>query len=95
MDVKRQLLVGDLQLDRNGTEGGLLEQFHDARAALELRLGFGIEIRAELSESRELAELLMKYGGDPTLKNDEGKSTITFAREKGHAEFADWLEKRR
>ena len=45
--------------------------------------------------SRELAELLMKYGGDPTLKNDDGKSTITFAREKGHAEFADWLEKRR
>jgi uncharacterized protein len=47
------------------------------------------------SGSRELAELLMKYGGDPTLKNDEGKSTITLAREKGHAEFADWLEKRR
>ncbi|MGH9219455.1 MAG: ankyrin repeat domain-containing protein [Vicinamibacterales bacterium] len=47
------------------------------------------------SGSRELAELLMKYGGDPTLKNDEGKSTIAFAREKGHTEFADWLEKRR
>ena len=47
------------------------------------------------SGSRELAELLMKYGGDPTLKNDEGKNTITFAREKGHVEFADWLEKRR
>ena len=47
------------------------------------------------SGSRELAELLMKYGGDPTLKNDEGKSTIAFAREKGHAEFANWLEKRR
>jgi ankyrin repeat protein len=47
------------------------------------------------SGSRELAELLMKYGGDPTLKNDEGRSTITLAREKGHAEFANWLEKRR
>jgi uncharacterized protein len=47
------------------------------------------------SGSRELAELLMKYGGDPTSKNDEGKSAITFAREKGHTEFADWLEKRR
>lgn len=45
--------------------------------------------------NRELADLLMKYGGDPTLKNDEGKSAITFAREKGHAEFAGWLEKRR
>ena len=47
------------------------------------------------SGSRELAELLMKYGGDPTLKNDEGKNTITFARDKGYTEFADWLEKRR
>ncbi len=47
------------------------------------------------SGSRELAELLMKYGGDPALRNDEGKSAITFAREKGHADFADWLEKRR
>jgi ankyrin repeat protein len=47
------------------------------------------------SGSRELAELLMKYGGDPTLKNDDGKSTLTLARDKGHAEFANWLEKRR
>jgi uncharacterized protein len=45
--------------------------------------------------SRELAELLMKYGGDPALKNDEGKNTITFAREKGHTDFANWLENRR
>ena len=45
--------------------------------------------------SRELAELLLKYGADPTLKNDDGKNTITLAREKGHAEFADWLERSR
>ena len=45
--------------------------------------------------SRELAELLMKYGADPTLKNDDGKDTIAFAKEKGHADFADWLAKRR
>lgn len=44
--------------------------------------------------NRELAELLMQYGGDPTLGNDDGKSTIALAREKGHADFADWLEKR-
>ena len=47
------------------------------------------------SGSRELAELLMKYGGDPTLKNDDGKDTIALARDKGHTEFADWLAKRR
>jgi hypothetical protein len=25
------------------------------------------------------------------LPNDEGKSAIALAREKGHTEFADWL----
>ena len=39
--------------------------------------------------------MLMKYGADTTLKNDEGKDTFAIAREKGHAELADWLEKRR
>jgi len=43
------------------------------------------------SGSRELAELLMKYGADPSLKNDDGKDTVAFAREKGHADFAAWL----
>lgn len=45
--------------------------------------------------NRELAELLMRYGADPSLKNDEGKTANSLAREKGHAEFANWLEKRR
>lgn len=47
------------------------------------------------SGSRELAELLLKYGADPRLKNDDGKDTIALAREKGHADFADWLANRR
>ena len=71
----------------------LLEAGADPNAAQQQ--GFRPMHESGSSGSRELAELLMKYGGDPTLKNDEGKSTITFAREKGHAEFADWLEKRR
>src|SRR5688572_29549357 len=45
--------------------------------------------------NRELAELLMRFGADPTLKNDDGKDTIAFAREKGHTDFAAWLENRR
>ena len=47
------------------------------------------------SGSRELAELLMKHGADPSIKNDAGKDTLALAREKGHTDFADWLEKRR
>ena len=35
--------------------------------------------------NRELAELLMRYGADPSLKNDEGKTAIsTRARERSH-----------
>lgn len=47
------------------------------------------------SGNRALAELLMQHGGDPALKNDEGKSTLDYAREKGHTEFAAWLERTR
>ena len=71
----------------------LLEAGADPNAAQQQ--GFRPMHESGSSGSRELAELLMKYGGDPTLKNDDGKSTITLAREKGHAEFADWLESRR
>jgi ankyrin repeat protein len=38
-----------------------------------------------------LAELLLAHGADPSLPNDEGKSAIALARDKGHMEFADWL----
>lgn len=57
--------------------------------------GFRPMHEAGSSGSRELAELLLKYGADPKMKNDAGKDTIAIAREKGHSEFADWLEKRR
>jgi ankyrin repeat protein len=45
--------------------------------------------------NRALAELLLRHGADPLLTNDDGRSAIDLAREKGHAEFADWLETRR
>lgn len=41
--------------------------------------------------NRTLAELLLVHGADPSLKSDDGKSAIDLARDKGHAEFADWL----
>ena len=41
--------------------------------------------------NRALAELLLAHGADPSLTTDDGKSAIDLAREKGHAEFADWL----
>ncbi len=47
------------------------------------------------SGNRALAELLIQHGADPALKNDEGKSTVDYAREKGHSEFATWLDSKR
>lgn len=53
--------------------------------------GFRPMHEAGTNANRKLAELLLARGGDPTLTSDDGKSAIDLAREKGHAEFADWL----
>jgi uncharacterized protein len=53
--------------------------------------GFRPMHEAGSSANRKLAELLLKHGADPTLTSDDGKSAIDLARDKGHAEFADWL----
>ena len=42
---------------------------------------------------RPMVELLLKHGADPKLANDEGKTSATVAREKGHVEIAALLEK--
>ncbi|MEO7157946.1 MAG: ankyrin repeat domain-containing protein [Vicinamibacterales bacterium] len=42
--------------------------------------------------NRALAELLIAHGADPRLRADSGKNAIELAREKGHTEFATWLE---
>jgi len=46
-----------LDLDRDRVVLGLLEDFHDALAAVDLRLRFGIEFRAELCERRQFSKL--------------------------------------
>ena len=38
-----------------------------------------------------LATLLLQHGADPALPADSGKNAMDIARERGHAEFADWL----
>ena len=42
---------------------------------------------------RPMVELLLKHHADPTLANDEGKTSAMVAREKGHVEIAVLLEK--
>jgi len=53
--------------------------------------GFRAMHEAGTRANRPLAELLLAHGADPSLPNDEGKSAIALAREKGQTEFADWL----
>ena len=45
--------------------------------------------------NRKLAELLLAHGADPSLPNDAGQTPIDLARDKGHADFADWLATQR
>jgi ankyrin repeat protein len=53
--------------------------------------GFRPMHEAGIKANRDLAEVLLKHGADPTLRSDDGKNAIDLAREKGHGEFADWL----
>lgn len=57
--------------------------------------GFRPIHEAGANANRKLAELLLAHGADPSLPNDEGKSAIDLARERGHEEFATWLEHQR
>ena len=57
--------------------------------------GFRPIHEAGTNANRALAELLLAHGADPSLTNDDGKNAIDLAREKGHAEFADWLATQR
>jgi ankyrin repeat protein len=57
--------------------------------------GFRPMHEAGTNANRPLAELLLAHGADPALTNDDGKSAIDVARDKGHAEFADWLATQR
>jgi len=57
--------------------------------------GFRPMHEAGTNANRALAELLLAHGADPQLTSDDGKSAIDLAREKGHAEFADWLATQR
>lgn len=59
------------------------------------QVGFRPMHEAGTNANRKLAELLLAHGGDPSLTSDDGRNAIDLAREKGHAEFAEWLETQR
>jgi uncharacterized protein len=54
--------------------------------------GFTPIFSAGAANRRDLAELLISHGADPQQKNDAGKTAADFARERGHADLAAWLD---
>jgi uncharacterized protein len=46
---------------------------------------------AAAANRRDLCELLIEHGADPSLENDFHQTAAGFARERGHTELAAWL----
>ncbi len=57
--------------------------------------GFRPMHEAGTNANRALAELLLAHGADPLLPADSGKNAIDLAREKGHMDFASWMEQQK
>jgi len=55
--------------------------------------GFTAIFSAAAANRRDLTEILIARGANPAIRNDFGQSAAGFARERGHAELADWLER--
>jgi ankyrin repeat protein len=54
--------------------------------------GFTPLFSAAIANRRDLAEMLLARGADPSHKSEQGKTAADFARERGHAKLAAWLE---
>jgi len=55
--------------------------------------GYTALFSAAAANRRDLAEILVAHGANPALQNDFGQTAASFARERGHAELADWLDR--
>ena len=55
--------------------------------------GYTAIFSAAAGNRRDLVEILIANGADPGIQNDFGQTAAGFARERGHAELADWLAK--
>ena len=54
--------------------------------------GFRAMHEAAANNDRAMAELLISKGAIANIKDDKGRTAADFARERGHAEIAAWLE---
>ena len=89
--LANQPLHAALALGRNPETIRLLLE-HGANPNATQAGGFTPIFSAATANRRDLAELLLAHGASAQHRCDEGKTAADFARERGHAELADWLE---
>jgi ankyrin repeat protein len=54
--------------------------------------GFTALFSAAIANRKDLVEMLVAHGADPHHRTEQDKTAADFARERGHAELAAWLE---
>jgi ankyrin repeat protein len=88
---QNQPLHAALALGKNADSVRLLLE-HGAAANAPQAGGFTPVFSAAVANRRDLVELLLASGADPNHRSNQGKTAAEFARERGHAELASWLE---
>lgn len=88
---QNQPLHAALALGRNVQTIHLLIQ-HGADANATQAGGFTPLFSAATANRQDLAEILLANGANPHQKSDAGKTSADFARDRGHADLAAWLE---
>lgn len=88
---KNQPLHAALALGRNPESIQLLLQAGADPNARQVA-NFTPLFSAAAANRRDLAELLIAHGADPSLTNDFGQTAAACARDRKHTELADWLE---
>jgi ankyrin repeat protein len=89
---RNQALHAGLALGRN-VETVKLLLAHGADPNAAQVGGFTPLFSAATANRRDLAELLIESGAHALYRSDLDKTSADFARERGHTELADWLEK--
>jgi ankyrin repeat protein len=74
-----------------GIVGMLLERGAGVNA--QQHLGWTALHEAANQGNREMAEALLRHGADPTLGNDDGKTSADIAAERGHTELVRLFER--
>ncbi len=88
---QNQPLHAAMALGRN-PETVILLLEHGAQANATQAGGFTPIFSACAANRKDLAEMLVAHGADAGHRSDQGKIPAEFARERGHAELASWLE---